>query len=129
MVFELKTALLGFENIKKMKLKEIDDLFVKLENDENGGKPSFTLVNPFLLRDYDFEVPNSIKNLLELKDDSEIRVYNIMITKQPLENSDINFAAPFIFNMDKKLVAQVILDSNRYPQYKLLEKISVFLEK
>jgi flagellar assembly factor FliW len=129
MVFELKTALLGFENIKKMKLKEIDELFVKLENDENGGSPSFTLVNPFLLRDYDFDVPNSIKDTLELQDDSEIRVYNIMITKQPLENSEINFAAPFVFNMTKKLVAQVILDSNRYPQYKLLEKISTFIKK
>jgi flagellar assembly factor FliW len=129
MVFELKTALLGFENIKKMKLKEIDELFVKLENDENGGSPSFTLVNPFLLRDYDFDVPNSIKDTLELQDDSEIRVYNIMITKQPLENSEINFAAPLVFNMTKKLVAQVILDSNRYPQYKLLEKISTFIKK
>jgi flagellar assembly factor FliW len=128
MVFELKTVLLGFDGVTQMRLKEIDDLFVKLENVDNA-KPSFTLVNPFLLRDYDFEVPNSLKELLELNDDSEIRVYNIMITKAPLENSEINFAAPFIFNMDKKLCGQVILDSNRYPQYKLLEKISAFLKK
>jgi flagellar assembly factor FliW len=129
MVFDLKTVLLGFEDLKQMRLKEIDDLFVKFENVDNDNKPSFTLVNPFLLRDYDFEVPNAIKELLELNDDTQIRVYNIMITKQPLENSEINFAAPFIFNMDKKLVAQVILDSNRYPEYKLLDKISTFLKK
>ena len=129
MVFELKTALLGFEDIKKMELKKIDDLFSKFESIDEEKNLSFTLVNPFLLREYDFEVPNSIKALLELDDTTELKVYNIMITKKPLENSDINFAAPFIFNIDKQIVAQVILDSNRYPQYKLLDKISNFIKK
>jgi flagellar assembly factor FliW len=125
MVFELKSPLLGFENIDKMKLEEIDDLFYKLSN-EDGGQPNFILVNPFALRDYSIDIPNNIKELLHISKHEQVLVYNIMITKQPIEDSTINFAAPIIFNKETKEMAQIILDSNRYPQYGLIEKISSF---
>lgn len=125
MVFELKSPLLGFEQIKKMKLDKIDDLFFKLSNVE-APQPVFILVNPFALRDYEVDIPNNIKELLGITKHEQVMVYNIMITKQPIENSTINFAAPLIFNIENLQMAQIILDSNRYPQYGLTEKISNF---
>jgi flagellar assembly factor FliW len=125
MVFELKSPLLGFENIDKMKLEQIDDLFYKLTK-ESGEQPTFILVNPFSIREYEIDIPNNIKELLHITKHEQVMVYNIMITKQPIENSTINFAAPIIFNVETKEMAQIILDSNRYPQYGLIEKISDF---
>ena len=63
MIFELKSPLLGFENITKMELKKIDDVFARLQV-LDANEPSFTLINPFVLREYNFEIPTSIQELL-----------------------------------------------------------------
>ena len=55
MQFELKLPLLGFESIKQMELKKIDDIFMRLESVGEG--PSFTLINPYVLREYAFDIP------------------------------------------------------------------------
>ena len=128
MEFEVKSPILGFESVRTVKLEKIDDLFMKLNN-AHADMPIFTLVNPFLLREYDFEVPLATKLLLDLKDDTNLLVLNIMITHTPLENSTINFLAPVIFNFDNKTMGQVVLESNRYPNYGLAEVISSFFSE
>ncbi|WP_162288030.1 flagellar assembly protein FliW, partial [Helicobacter pylori] len=35
----------------------------------------------------------------------------------------VNYLAPLIFNLDKQLMGQVVLDSNKYPHYHLRENI------
>ncbi len=128
MEFEVKSPILGFESVRTVKLEKIDDLFMKLNN-AHADMPIFTLVNPFLLREYDFEVPLATKLLLDLKDDTNLLVLNIMIIHTPLENSTINFLAPVIFNFDNKTMGQVVLESNRYPNYGLAEVISSFFSE
>jgi flagellar assembly factor FliW len=80
-----------------------------------------------MLRDYDFEVPEYFKNILELEEGSNTLVYNIMIVSTPIETSVINFIAPLVFNADKKLVSQVLLDNNKYKNFGIMEKISDYL--
>jgi flagellar assembly factor FliW len=80
-----------------------------------------------MLREYDFEVPEYFKNILELEEGSNTLVYNIMIVSTPIETSVINFVAPLVFNADKKLVAQVLLDNNKYKDFGIMEKISDYL--
>ncbi|MGP1580814.1 MAG: flagellar assembly protein FliW [Wolinella sp.] len=128
MEFEVKSPILGFESVRTVKLEKIDDLFMKLTN-VHADVPIFTLVNPFPLREYDFEVPLATKLLLDLKDDTNLLVLNIMIIHTPLENSTINFLAPVIFNFDNKTMGQVVLESNRYPNYGLAEAISSFFSE
>jgi len=127
MIFNVKAPILGFEQIKSVELEKVDDFFYKLKSCEDDTV--FMLINPFLLRDYDFVVPEHFKNLLELKEDSKPFVYNIMIVSTPIETSVVNFIAPLVFNQDKKYVAQILLDGSRYKEYGLTEKISNFLEK
>lgn len=122
MIFEVKSPILGFENVNKMKLEKIDDLFMKLYN-AKGEVPHFTLVNPFLLREYEFDVPANIKILLELDTAKNILVANIMVLQKPIENSTINFLAPLVFNVDNLTMAQVVLDSTQHPSYSLSEPI------
>ncbi|CAM3271195.1 flagellar assembly protein FliW [Helicobacter labetoulli] len=128
MVFEVKSPILGFENVTKMKLEKIDELFMKLFN-ADGEVPHFTLVNPFLLREYEFDVPSNIKILLDLNNAKNIAVANIMVIQKPIEHSTINFLAPLIFNFDNLTMAQVVLDSTQYPMYSLSESIGQYHNK
>ena len=123
MVFDVKSPILGFEDVSKMKLEKIDDIFMRLSNTE-AIAPVFVLINPFVLREYDFEVPTAIKLLLDLDTSKNILVANIMVMQNPLQNSTINFLAPVVFNFDNHTMAQVVLDSFKYPQYGLAEPIS-----
>lgn len=125
MVFEVKSPILGFEDVSKMRLEKIDDLFMKLSNEEDSS-PIFTLINPFALRQYDFEIPSALELLLEIQSQDDLLVGTIMVLQNPIEHSTINFLAPVIFNVKNKTMAQVVLDSSKYPQYGLVESIDSY---
>jgi len=109
MQFDLKLPLLGFETVSKMELQKIDEIFFRLESIGEG--PSFTLINPFALREYSFDIPSSLQALMGITPESNLLIYNIMILQTPLENSTINFVAPLIFNTDNQTMAQIIVDN------------------
>ncbi len=126
MIYKVKSPLLGFEDIKEMKLSKIDDIFMKLEDSEKNGI-SFTLVDPFALREYSFDIPLEFQKQLDIKKESKLLVYNIMIIQDPIEKSYINFLAPVIFNEDNKTMGQTILDNTKYQDYHIVEPISNYL--
>jgi flagellar assembly factor FliW len=126
MQFDLKMPLLGFENINSMTLQKVDDIFMRLEEPEKQD-PSFTLVNPFALREYSFDMPTSLKTLLDISEKSNILIYNIMIVQQPMDASTINFAAPIIFNTDNQTMAQLIISD--VPEFGIAEPISKYINQ
>ena len=127
MTFDVKSPIPGFDQIKKVQLDKIDDFFMQLKSCDD--ETVFMLINPFLLREYDFIVPDYFKNLLELEDDSNTLVLNIMIVSTPIETSVVNFIAPLVFNTDKGSVAQILLDTNKYKEFGIMENISDYLDK
>lgn len=129
MLFELRLPLLGFESVKQMKLTKIDDIFMQLENVSADGKPSFTLINPFVLKPYEIEIPESVQSLLEIDENSNILIYNIVVIHKPLEKSTVNFVAPLIFNTDNLAMAQTILDGKAAQEHGMAERISDFMNK
>jgi flagellar assembly factor FliW len=124
MEFELKLPLLGFESVSKMELKKIDEIFLRLESIGEG--PSFTLINPFALREYSFDIPTSLQALMGITPESNLLIYNIMILQTPIENSTINFVAPLIFNTDNQTMAQIIVDNRA--DFGIAEPISNYLK-
>ncbi len=129
MQFELKLPLLGFESVKNMTLTKIDDIFMQLENAEDAGKPSFTLINPFVLKAYEITIPEATQALLNIKEDSNILIFNVVIIHTPLDQSTVNFVAPFIFNTDNQMMAQVILDGKSAQGHGMAERIADFMNK
>jgi len=126
MKFDMVTPLLGFEDIKQVELRKVDDIFMRMQScqDENI---SFTLMNPYVLREYDFEVPQNLKEELEITVDSNLLIYNILLIQSPIEDSIVNFIAPLVFNSDVNKGAQIILADSK--EYTVAEKISSFLKK
>ena len=125
MQFDLKLPLLGFETVSKMELQKIDDIFMRLESVGEG--PSFTLVNPFALREYSFDIPSSLQGLLGITPESNLLIYNIMILQTPIEKSTINFVAPLIFNTDNQTMAQIIVDNRT--DFGIAEPIKTYLKE
>ncbi|MGE4419973.1 MAG: flagellar assembly protein FliW [Sulfurimonas sp.] len=126
MKFDVCVPILGFEDVKQVVLEKIDDIFMKMKSVDEEYI-SFTLVDPFVLREYDFEVPTNIQELLEIDKNSNLIIQNIVLIQTPIENSVVNFIGPMIFNTDNKRAAQIIIsDSN---EYGVAEKISNFLKK
>ena len=128
MVFEVKSPILGFEHVDKMRLEKLDDIFLRLTNAKDAT-PIFTLVNPFALREYEFEGPMALKLLLDLENSKNILTANIMVMQNPIERSTINFLAPIVFNFDNLSMAQIVLDSIKYPHYSLAEPIINYYTK
>ncbi|MDD2828261.1 MAG: flagellar assembly protein FliW [Sulfuricurvum sp.] len=124
MQFDLKLPLLGFESLSTMELQKIDDIFMRLESVGDG--PSFTLINPYALREYAFDIPSSLQALMEIHDQSNLLVYNIVILTTPIENSTINFVAPLIFNTDNSTMAQIIIDNRN--DFSIAEPIKNYLK-
>lgn len=125
MKYEVKTQILGFEDITSVEFSEIDNLFASIKS-TNNESISFSLINPYLLREYSFDLPKAAKILLEIDEHSNVLVYNIMVVQNPLDESKINFLAPLIFNKDKGLMGQIVLRASEYPDFGLAEMISSF---
>ncbi len=123
MTFDISTPLLGFENIKQVQLERVDDIFMKMISCDDQLL-SFTLVNPFILREYDFEVPTTTLEALEATQDSNLLILNIVLIQTPIEDSLVNFLAPIIFNTDSKKASQIILAEST--KYGVAEKISSY---
>ena len=127
MIFSVKAPIPGFESIKEVELEKFDDFFVKFIS--KSDTTVFTLINPFMIRPYEFEVPEYFRALLDINEKTNILILNIMIIATPIETSTINFIAPLVFNVDNGSVAQVVLDANLYPDFCLMESISKYLNK
>jgi flagellar assembly factor FliW len=126
MIFDLKAPILGFDDITQLELKKIDDIFMRLQSID-ADEPSFTLINPFVLRDYAFDIPSPLQKKLEINDNSNLLIFNIVMIQKPIENSTVNFIAPLIFNTDNQTMAQMIINDRL--DYGVTEVISSFFQK
>lgn len=123
MYFEVVSPILGFENIKNIKMNKIDDVFVNIIAD-NGVQ--WSLVNPYVLREYSISLPIHSQILLNYSNTCEVEVYCMMILQRPLEYSKVNFLAPMIFNMTNKKILQLYCRADEYPDFVKLESLKYF---
>jgi len=125
MSYKVKKSILGFEDTVNIEIVEIDDLFSTMKDIDNENL-SFTIVNPYMLREYSFELPTSLKVLLDINEKTNFEVYNIVVIQKPLENSMVNFLAPIIVNKDNNTIAQAVLNPKTHPDFGMNETIKSF---
>ena len=127
MSYEIKGNILGFEDTLNVEIHEVDELFSTMQDKDNENI-SFTIANPYTLREYSFDLPINIKVLLDINENSNVSVYNIVVVQKPLEDSTVNFLAPIIVNNDNKKIGQAVLDPKKHPDFGMSEKIKSFKE-
>ena len=124
--YEVKGSILGFEKTLNVEIVQIDNLFSTIRDLDNKNI-SFTVVNPYELREYSFDIKSNIKVLLDIKENSNLSAYNIVVIQKPLENSTVNFLAPIVINNDNMTIAQAVLDPKRHPDFGMAESIKAFM--
>ncbi len=122
MVFTLKSPILGFEQIEKVRLEKVDDHTAYL-HDEGDSGITFTLLNPYSVREYSFDLPVNMQTLLEITPESQIMIYNILALGSPGSESVVNFLAPLVFNQDSATAAQVVLRAKDYPEFPVAQRL------
>ena len=128
MSYKIHKDILGFETTTDVEIHKVDDLFSTMI-DKSNDKISFTLVNPYALREYSFDVPTDAKILLEITNESKLEVYNVVVIQNPLEKSTVNFLAPILVNLDNNKLAQIILDPKKHPDFGMAESVESFREQ
>lgn len=123
MKFELATPISGFEEIREVELEKLDEYFATLKS---SSGIAWSLVNPYALRDYNIKLSLHAQILLDIKKDSALEVYCMMILQNPLEDSKVNFLSPFVFNLSNKKAMQFHCDIDEYPSYLKLEALKHF---
>lgn len=122
--FEVVTPIMGFEDIKALEFIKIDENFATIRAD-NGI--SWSLANPYSLRDYNIALSITAQALLDVKKDSQLEVWCMMIIQKPLEDSRVNFLSPLILNFSNKKMLQFHCAVADYPQYFKLETLKYFI--
>ncbi|MDR3347579.1 MAG: flagellar assembly protein FliW [Helicobacteraceae bacterium] len=128
MEFELKSPILGFNNVKKVTFAQSDELFATIADTDKSGLV-WTLINPYHLREYSFDITPEVQQLLGINEKSRVLVYNVLALGDATEDSEVNFLAPIILNQDNGAAAQVVLDNKQYPDFQVSHKLSEFVEK
>ncbi|MFT7003011.1 MAG: flagellar assembly factor FliW [Sulfurimonas sp.] len=123
--YEVIGEILGFEETKNVVIHEIDNLFLTMQDMQNKNI-SFTIANPYTLREYSFDIPSDLQKLLNINEKSNVSAYNIVVIQNPLENSTINFLSPIVINNDNNKIAQVVLEPIRHPEFGMAESIKSF---
>ena len=116
---------MGFEDIKELEFEKIDDNFATIRA-SNGI--SWSLANPYSLRDYNIALSISAQALLAVEGDSQLEVWCMMIIQKPLEDSRVNFLSPIILNFSNQKMLQFHCAVADYPQYFKLESLRRFIK-
>jgi flagellar assembly factor FliW len=126
MIFTLKSPILGFEQVKKVEFVESDELFATITDTSKSGLV-WTLINPYRLREYSFDLSADLQKTLGIAEKSQVLVYNVLALGKATDDSEINFLAPIVFNKDNGLAAQIVLDGKTYPAFGVAQKLSEFV--
>ena len=130
MTYELKMPILGFDDVTKVELEQIDETFSKLRSLDGTRPFEITLVNPFSLCEYNFTIPTADEKLLDLDETrgDKVLVFCVVVVQKPIQNSIVNLMAPFVFNPSNASCLQVTtLPVAEYPQFSKVQPLKEFL--
>jgi len=109
-MYEIELPLLGFEDIKQLEIKKIDEFFSTLVlNKENNI--NFTIVNISYLEhaSFDFSINDDALDRLHIRKREDFDIYFCVVMQDPVEKSIVNLVAPILINNKFNLVGQYVI--------------------
>ena len=116
----------GFEDLRNFVISSVAETpFYYLESLEDASI-CFLLLNPFeLSKSYEFEIPSTVQELLQIENQNDVAAFTIVNTNQGLDKATVNLQAPVIINIATRRGLQVVLNDPslniREPIHKLVQ--------
>ena len=104
----------GFEELKTFDLQQHDEVF-SLFSSVKEPAVAFVTVNPFDFHpEYEFELsPENVEDL-GVTDPDDVGVRCIVTLHDEIRNATANLLAPIVFNKQKKIGKQIVLQDTEY---------------
>tara|TARA_B100001063_G_C16305234_1_gene330329 strand:- start:71 stop:448 length:378 start_codon:yes stop_codon:yes gene_type:complete len=121
-MYKIELPLLGFEDIKELEIKSLDENFLTIELNNNKNL-NINLVNiDYFKKDtFNFDISDDILERMQIKNRDDFKIFFTVVMQKPIEDSIVNLAAPILINEKEKLIGQYVI-KNRIP--KLLTTLS-----
>ncbi len=111
-MYEIKSAILGFEKFKHIEIEAFDNFFSTIQFDKENTV-SMNIANAKHLQNISINLQDDILEQLDSQSIEQLDIYFTMVIQDPIENSIINLGAPIIINENKKLMGQFIVEDTR----------------
>eukprot|EP00764_Aduncisulcus_paluster_P014918 gnl/Carplike_NY0171/9207_a12836_140.p1 GENE.gnl/Carplike_NY0171/9207_a12836_140~~gnl/Carplike_NY0171/9207_a12836_140.p1 ORF type:complete len:146 (+),score=9.53 gnl/Carplike_NY0171/9207_a12836_140:436-873(+) len=118
-------GIFGFEDFKEYVYISNPDPTFPFEWLQSIKNPdvSFIVTNPFLfVSDYDFNLPDSIIEKLEIKVIDDVSILSIVVIPDNPQDTTINLKSPVVVNKINRQAKQVILDEEFTLKHKIFTK-------
>ena len=120
-VIHFEGGIYGFEDVKDFILLEKGGKVIWSLRAADGGFPSLTVVDPFVVtRDYHPVLTDAEKESLGGPADSELCFLAVAVIRKNLTESAVNLKSPIVINTRTRLARQIIMEDSDYPvRYRL----------
>ncbi|WP_122893949.1 flagellar assembly protein FliW [Arcobacter peruensis] len=115
-MYKIELPLLGFENIKELNIKTIDNNFSTLILNENK-KLNINIVDISYFKkiNFNFNIDDEVLKKLHIHEQKDFKIYFCVVMQNPIEDSIVNLAAPILINEKHKLIGQYVI-KNKIPK-------------
>ena len=115
-MYKIELPLLGFEDVKELDIKSLDDNFVTLElNDEKSLNINLVNINYFKESKFNFNIDDETLEIMNIKNLEDFKIFFCVVMQKPIEDSIVNLAAPVLINEKDKLIGQYVI-KDRIPR-------------
>ena len=115
-MYKIELPLLGFENIKELNIKSVDNNFVTLElNNEKNLNINLVNINYFKKAEFNFNIDDETLERMNIKNLEDFKIFFCVIMQKPIEDSIVNLTAPVLINEKDKLIGQYVI-KDRIPR-------------
>ncbi|KAB7886370.1 flagellar assembly protein FliW [Poseidonibacter ostreae] len=115
-MYKIELPLLGFEDIKELDIKSVDDNFVTLElNNEKSLNINLVSINYFKEAKFNFNIDDETLEIMNIKNLEDFKIFFCVVMQKPIEDSIVNLAAPVLINEKDKLIGQYVI-KDRIPR-------------
>ncbi len=120
-MYKVVLPILGFEDIKTLKIEKLDDLISFLVLDD---KTRISVVNIDGLNkvSFDFQIDKDVLEKLKINSREDFDIYFSVVSQNPVEYSIINLVSPIFINEKEKLIGQYVTSEKVEPYLASINK-------
>ena len=115
-IITIPSGLIGFSEDRRFVIREDEAAkpFLWLQSVDNDAL-AFVMIEPHItISNYELELTNDHLKKLNAEKTEDLSVYSLVTMAKKMEDVTINLQGPLLFNLEKRLGLQIIVQDGRY---------------